>query len=139
MKNKRVKKFNELVDPEMSISLGLPAFLVDQNNKDYFFDYKQINKLWDEDFIKVYVYSVNYDGDSLIFKTKITIYGEEFEIFIIADYDQNVEFGSDKGYDYLENFEEAIYDELEYFKDMIIDIYDEIIPSDFWEVKSRVN
>ena len=30
-------------------------------------------------------------------------------------------------------------DELEYFHDMIYDIYDEIIPDDFWDVRSKVN
>ena len=156
MKNRKVFKFNELMDPELGIQLGLQNFQKDTDDKNYFFDFKEVNKLWDEDNIKVYVYNVRFDGDSLIFKTKITIYGDEFDIYIHVDYDENVEFGSEEGPEYLDSFEMALdrldremkfymktglstEDELEYFHDMIYDIYDEIIPDDFWDVRSKVN
>jgi len=139
MKNRKIFKFNELMDPELGIDLGLHNFLKDPKDKDYFFDFKEVNKLWDEDVIKVFIYNVRFDGDSLIFKSKITIYCEDFDIYILVDFDQNVEFGSEKGQEYIELFEIAIEDELEYFQDMFSDIYDELIPYDFWEVKSKVN
>ena len=139
MKNRKVFKFNELMTPEMSIQLGLDSFTKDLNDADYFFDIKEINKLWDEDVIKVYIYNVSFESDSLVFKSKITIYGEDFDIYILVDHSENVEFGSEKGYEYVELFEETLEEELEYFKDMFEDIYDEIIPEDFWEVKSKVN
>jgi len=139
MKNKKVFKFNELMDPEMGIALGLHNFQRDLKDDDYFFDLKEVNKLWDEDVVKVFIYNVRFDSDSLIFKSKITIYGEDFDIYILVDFDQNVEFGSEQGQEYVELFESAIEDELEYFQDMFSDIYDEIIPDDFWDVKSKVN
>jgi len=139
MKNKKVFKFNELMTPEETKQLGLYPFLVNSDDEDYFFDFKEINKLWDEDVIKVFVYNVRFDGDSLIFKTKITIYGEEFDIYILVDYSENVEFGSEEGAEYIESFEQSLEDELDYFQDMFSDIYDELIPYDFWEVKSKVN
>ena len=40
---------------------------------------------------------------------------------------------------YIDSFEKSIVGELEYLEDMFSDIYDEIIPDDFWEVKSKVN
>jgi hypothetical protein len=95
MKNKKVFKFNELMDPEMGMALGLHSFQKDLKDDDYFFDLKEVNKLWDEDVVKIYVYNVRFDGDSLIFKTKITIYEDEFDIYILVDYDENVEFGSE--------------------------------------------
>ena len=139
MKNRKIFKFNELIDPELGIDLGLHNFLKDPKDKDYFFDFKEVNKLWDEDVIKVFIYNVRFDGDSLIFKSKITIYGEDFDIYILVDFDQNVEFGSEQGPEYIELFENAITDELEYFQDMFSDIYDELIPYDFWDVKSKNN
>jgi hypothetical protein len=139
MKKKKVFKFNELMDPETSINLGLPDFLVDKDDEDYFFDYKEVNKLWDEGLIKVYVHNVRFDGDSLIFKTTITISEVEFEIYVLVDFSENVEFGSEQGSHYIESFEMVIEDELEYFQDMFEDIYNELIPEDFWKVKSRVN
>jgi len=139
MKKKKVFKFNELMDPETSINLGLPDFLVDKDDEDYFFDYKEVNKLWDEGLIKVYVHNVRFDGDSLIFKTTITISEVEFEIYVLVDFSENVEFGSEQGSHYIESFEMVIGDELEYFQDMFEDIYNELIPEDFWKVKSRVN
>jgi hypothetical protein len=139
MKNKKIFKFNELMDPELGIDLGLHNFLKDPKDKDYFFDIKEIDKLWDEDVIKVFIYNVRFDSDSLIFKSKITIYGEDFDIYILVDFDQNVEFGSEKGQEYIELFENAIEGELEYFQDMFSDIYDELIPYNFWEVKSKMN
>jgi len=139
MKNKKVFKFNELMDPEMGMALGLHSFQKDLKDDDYFFDLKEVNKLWDEDVVKVYVYNVRFDGDTLIFKTKITIYKDEFDIYILVDYDENVEFGSEQGQEYIDSFEKSIVGELEYLEDMFSDIYDEIIPDDFWEVKSKVN
>jgi hypothetical protein len=139
MKNRKVFKFNELMDPELGIQLGLQNFQKDPKDEDYFFDFKEVNKLWDEDVIKVYVYNVRFDGDSLIFKTKITIYEDEFDIYILVDYDENVEFGSEEGLDYVDDFDLKIESELEYFQDMFGDIYDELIPHDFWQVKSKMN
>lgn len=139
MKKKKVFKFNELMDSETSINLGLPDFLVDKDDEDYFFDYKEVNKFWDEGLIKVYVYNVRFDGDSLIFKTTITISEVEFEIYVLVDFNEDVEFGSVQGSHYIESFEMVIEDELEYFQDMFEDIYNELIPEDFWKVKSRVN
>lgn len=139
MKNRKIFKFNELMDPELGIDLGLHNFLKDPKDKNYFFDSKEVNKLWDEDVIKIFIYNVGFDTDSLIFKSKITIYGEDFNIYILVDFDQNVEFGSEQGQEYIELFESAIEDELEYFQDMFSDIYDDLIPNDFWEVKSKNN
>ena len=139
MKNKKVFKFNELMDPELGIQLGLHNFQKNLKDDDYFFDLKEVNKLWDEGVVKIFVYNVRFDGDSLIFKTKVTIYEDEFDIHILVDYDENVEFGSEEGPKYIDSFDEAIESEIEYFKDMFSDIYDEIIPDDFWEVKSKVN
>ena len=138
MKNKKVSKFNELMTPEMSKQLGLFSFSKNSDDTDYFFDFKEVNKLWDEDVIKVLIYNMRFDGDSLIFKSEITIYGEEFDIYILVDYNENVEFGSEEGSDYIETFEAALEDELDYFKDMFEDIYNELVPHDFWEVKTRV-
>jgi len=139
MKNKKVFKFNELMDPELGIQLGLHNFQKNLKDDDYFFDVKEVNKLWDEGVVKVFVYNVRFDGDCLIFKTKITINDQEFEVYILVDFDENVEFGSEEGQEYIESFEECIDEELEYFKDMFADIYEEIIPDDFWEVKSKMN
>jgi hypothetical protein len=139
MKNKKVFKFNELMDPELGIQLGLHNFQKNLKDDDYFFDVKEVNKLWDESVVKVFVYNVRFDGDCLIFKTKITINDQEFEVYILVDFDENVEFGSEEGKEYIESFEECIDEELEYFKDMFADIYEEIIPDDFWEVKSKMN
>ena len=139
MKNKKVFKFNELMDPEMGMELGLYNFLKDPKDDDYFFDVKEVNKLWDEGVVKVFVYNVRFDGDCLIFKTKITLSSKEFEVYILVDFDENVEFGSEEGSEYIDSFEESIDEELEYFKDMFSDIYEEIIPDDFWEVKSKNN
>ena len=63
MKKKKVFKFNELMDPEMGIELRLPSFLKDTDDENYFFNYKEINKLWDEGLVKVYVHDVRFDGD----------------------------------------------------------------------------
>ena len=54
-------------------------------------------------------------------------------------YDENVEFGSEEGLDYVNDFDLKIESELEYFQDMFGDIYDELIPHDFWQVKSKMN
>ena len=139
MKNRKLKRFNELMTPEESSKLGLFSFLQGFDNDDYFFRSKPINKLWDEGLIKIYVYNVTFDGDSLVFDTKIDIGDENFDIFILVNFDETVEFGSEKGPEYIGEFESAIEDELDYFKDMFEDVYSEIIPHDFWEVKSRNN
>jgi hypothetical protein len=136
----KVLSFNELMDPELSIELGLPSFQKDIDDKDYFFDKKEVNKTWDKGVIKIYVYNVSFDGETLMFKTKITIYEDEFDIYIFFDDDENVEFGSEKDVD-LDDFDLKIERFLkeEYFQDMFFDIYDEIIPDDFWETRSKIN
>ena len=138
-KNKKIFKFNELMTPDMYIELGLDKLQKNINDKDYFFNYKEVNKLWDEDIIKIYIYNISFDKIYLIFKSRITIYDKDFYIYILVDYDQNVEFGSERGFKYIYSFEESIESELEYFKDMFLDIYDELIPYDFWDVMGKVN
>jgi hypothetical protein len=139
MKNKRVLKFNELMTPEETMKLGLYPFLKDSSDDNYFFDEKKVDRIYDEGEVKVEIHNVRFDGDSLIFKSTITIYGNDFDIYILVDYNENVEFGSEKGREYLERFEKSFEPEFEYFIDMFEDIYDDIIPHDFWEVKSKSN
>ena len=139
MKNKGIKKFNELMTPEETFNLGLYPFLKNKDDEDYFFNSKTINRIYDEDVIKVQVYELRCEGDELIFRTKITINKSSFDIYIITDFDNNVHFGSSKGKNYIDSFEKALRPEFEYFMDMFEDIYRDMIPHDFWEVKSKVN
>jgi len=139
MKKNKVYKFNELMDPELGIELGLHNFLADKGDQDYFFDSKPINKMWDEGVIKVWIYNVQFEGDSLIFQSKISIDDKKFDIYLLVDHEGLVQFGSPKGMKYVASFEKALMPEFEYFQDMFWDIYYEIIPNDFWQVKSKVN
>jgi len=139
MKNKGIKKFNELMTPEETFNLGLYPFLKNEDDEDYFFNSKTINRIYDEDVIKVQVYDLRCEGDELIFRTKITINKSSFDIYIITDFNNNVHFGSSKGKNYIDSFEKALRPEFEYFMDMFEDIYRDMIPHDFWEVKSKVN
>ena len=139
MKNKRVKKFNELMTPEETFNLGLYPFLKNKDDEDYFFDFKTLNRIYDEDIVKVQVYDVRFEGNELIFRTKITIHKSSFDIYVIVDFDSNVHFGTSKGRNYMDNFERVLKPEFDYFIDMFEDIYKDIIPHDFWEVKSKVN
>ena len=131
--------FNELMDPELSIKLGLPSFQKDPDDKDYFFNIKDVNKTWDEDIIKIEVLTIKFDGDSLVFDTVVTISGKEFPIYILVDFESNVQFGSPNGIEYVDDFIDALGAELEYFQDMFDDVYDELIPDDFWELRSKMN
>jgi len=135
----KVLSFNELMSPELSIQLGLPSFQKDIDDKDYFFDNKEVNKTWDEDVIKIHVSSVKFDGDSLVFDTIVTISGKDFPIYILVDFESNVEFGSPNGMKYVDDFIDSLGDELEYFQDMFEDVYGELIPNDFWETRSKIN
>lgn len=139
MKNRNLKRFNELMTPEESEKLGLFPFLANPNDDDYFFDFKEIDRVYDEDEVKVHIHNVRFDGDSLIFQSTITLHEKEFDMYILVDFDQNVEFGSENGKVYIEEFEEALDPELDYFIDMFEEIYNDIVPRDFWEVKSKVN
>jgi len=139
MSSKRVKKIFELMTPEEGMKLGLFPFLKNPDDDDYFFDFKTVNKIYDEDLIKVYIYDIRSEGQELIFRTKITIHKNSFEIYIITDFDNNVEFGTNKGKSYMDNFEKVLKPEFEYFMDMFEDIYKDLIPHDYWEVKSKVN
>lgn len=139
MNNKNVKKFNELMNPELGLKLGIHNHLVNSDDQDYFFTFKQINRIYDEDIIKVLIYDVRSEGDELIFRTKITIQKNSFDIYIIVDFDNNVEFGTSKGKNYMEKFERVMKPEFEYFTDMFENIYKDIIPHDYWEVKSKMN
>jgi hypothetical protein len=139
MKNRKLRRFNELMTPEETQKLGLFPFLANINDDDYFFDVKDVDRFYDEDEVKVHIHNVRFDGDSLIFKSTITLHDQEFDMYILVDFDQNVEFGSEKGKDYIESFEKALEPEFDYFVDMFEDIYNDIIPRDFWEVKSKVN
>jgi len=139
MSPKRIRKFNELMDPELSMSLGLQNYLVDPKDEDYFFDSKVINKIYDESVIKVFVYDIRSEGQELIFRTKIQIHKSSFDIHIITDFDNNVEFGTSKGKHYMHTFEKILKPELEYFIDMFEDIYKDLIPEDYWQVKGLVN
>jgi hypothetical protein len=139
MGQKKIKKFNELMDPELSIELGLHKHLVNKDDDDYFFSTKKVNKFYDEDIIKVKVYEVIFEGEELIFKTKITVHKTNFDIFIITDFKGNVEFATSKGKNYMDTFERVMRPEFEYFIDMFEDIYKDIVPYDFWQVKGSVN
>ena len=139
MKNRNLKRFNELMTPEETKQLGLFPFLANPGDSDYFFDSKSVDKFYDEGEVKVHIHNVRFDGDSLLFKSTITIYEQDYDIYILVDFDQNVEFGSERGKSYIDNFEQALEPEFEYFVDMFEDIYNDIIPRDFWEVKSKVN
>jgi hypothetical protein len=139
MNPKKIRKFNELMDPELATELGLLKHLVNEDDEDYFFDFKTINRIYDEDIIKVIVYDVRVEGEQLYFRTKITIHKTSFDIYIITDFSNNVEFATDKGEAYMHRFEKILKPELVYFVDMFEDIYRDIIPEDYWEVKSNVN
>ncbi len=139
MKNKKVFKFNELVDPELGMELGLYDFQKTLKDEDYFFTEKEIDRLYDEDVIKIYVKSVLNKGEWLIFDIEVTVNNKEFQIYLFTDLEENVQFGSEKGRPYIENFKKELSDEFDYFIDMFSDVYDDIIPHDFWEVKSRNN
>lgn len=139
MSQKRIKKFNELMDPELGMELGLHTHLVDPKDEDYFFDSKVVNKIYDEGVIKVFVYDIRSDGQELVFRTKIQIHKLSFDIYIITDFNNDVEFGTSKGKHYMHSFEKILKPELEYFIDMFEDIYVDLIPHNYWEVKGKNN
>lgn len=128
----RILLFSEaIVDPEVIKSLKLDKI----NDKNYFFDEKEIEEVYDAHIFEVKAEKAHLHPIGLIITLVLTIKMKDFNIFMVYTPDENVYYGAEDGENTIKQLEDALGDNWELFNDVTQQILDDHIPRDFWEVR----
>lgn len=134
---KRIKRITELLDQDVLKSLNIKPI----NRKDYFFEFKEINQVYDAHIFEILVQDMNLDkgGKAVLINLLVTYKFKEYGVGILYMDDENVFYAD------LTNSEHGIYDlrqdmgeqNMEIFNDVTEQIINDLIPGDFWEIRTR--
>lgn len=135
-------KVEESVDPKTKKIMSLSQFQGRMGDKKYFFKIKPINKFWDSHIIFIESHQIEYlEEANPAVKIDLTVSykNQDYDIFIYYNWEDEVFYGSKEGKDTVQELRDNLGDNIELFDQMTSKILDEVIPSDFWEVRRAVN
>jgi hypothetical protein len=135
----RVLLFEELVDPELAKALKLDQLTKTHDDKDYFFDEKEINEVYDAHIFEVKVLKAVLQQSVLIITLEVTTKGKDYDMFMVYAADENVYYGSKEGEKTVEALRQALGANWDLFDEVTERILNDHIPQDFWEVKNIQN
>ena len=135
----KVLLFEELMDPEMRKALKLDQLTKTHDDKDYFFDEKEINEVYDAHIFEVKAIKVVLQQSVLIIPLEVTVKGKDYDMFMVYSADENVYYGSKEGEKTVQSLREVLGNNWNLFDEVTEQILNDHIPLDFWEVKNMQN
>jgi hypothetical protein len=93
----RILLFEELVSPEAIKQLGLDKFTKTTSDKDYFFDKKEINDIYDGHVFTVTVKSINSTSDFIFLPLEVDFKNRTYKIIVFYYSSGELYYGSDLG------------------------------------------
>lgn len=133
----RILLFEELVDQITSDRLKLNQLTQGFDNKQYFFGHKEINEIYDAYKLEVLVKSVDLISLGVQFHIIVTHNDMKYDMYVYYDSNEEVWYGSQKGEGEVERLQDALGNDMETLNDVTRKIITDIIPDDFWEVRSN--
>ena len=134
---KRIKKVNELLDPETLRRLNIKPI----KREDYFFGDKEVNKIYDAHIFEIIVKSMKMEtgGKAVLIDLLVSYKLKEYGVGIVYMDDENVFYGSmyESEYGIEELREDMGESNMEVFDDVTEQIINDLIPEDFWEIRTR--
>jgi hypothetical protein len=131
--------FEELVDSDVIKSLKLDQFNKSKD-KDYLFDKKEINEIYDAHIFTVTLKEIHYQQSVLIFPLIIDFKSKEYDMFMVYTPNDEVFYGSKDGESGVRKIKDALgKDNMEMLDEVTVKMLDDHIPEDFWEVRNKQN
>lgn len=128
--------FTESLDDETIKSLKLDKL----KSKEYFFEEKEINEIYDNHIFLTTVSKVSCEQNFVVFPLTIEYRNSKFDIIMVYFSDDSVFYGSEKGEKELSSFYKTLGpDNIEELNVVTSRILDDHIPLDFWEVRGFAN
>ena len=81
----------------MRKALKLDQLTKTHDDKDYFFDEKEINEVYDAHIFEVKAIKVVLQQSVLIIPLEVTVKGKDYDMFMVYSPDENVYYGSKEG------------------------------------------
>jgi hypothetical protein len=135
----KILLFEELMDPEMRKALKLDQLTKTHDDKDYFFDEKEINEVYDAHIFEVKAIKAVYQQGLIIIPLEVTVKGKDYDMFMVYSPDENVYYGSSEGEKTVQSLRTALEPNWDLFDEVTEQILNNHIPLDFWEVKNIQN
>lgn len=135
----KILLFNELVSADAFKSLGLDKVDKSSEDKDYFFDEKEIDEVYDTHIFEVRAIKIVSKPGMLLIPIEISVKGDNYNMFIVYTTEDDVFYGAEDGEESINNIKMAIGSNWDMFEDVVDQIVDEHIPSDYWDVINKVN
>lgn len=133
----RILLFEELVDQITSDRLKLNQLTQGFDNKQYFFGHKDINEIYDAYKLEVLVKSVDLISLGVQFHIIVTHNDTKYDMYVYYDSNEEVWYGSQKGEGEVKKLQDVLGNDMETLNDVTRKIITDIIPDDFWEVRSN--
>jgi len=134
---KRIKRITELLDQDVLKSLNIKPI----NRKDYFFEFKEVNQVYDAHIFEILVQSMNLDkgGKGVLINLLVTYKFKEYGVGILYMDDESVFYANlnDSEYGIHELRKDMGEQNMEIFNEVTENIINDLIPVDFWEVRTR--
>jgi len=135
----KVILFSEsIISPDLRKELKIDQLVKGSKDKNYFFDEKDINEVYNAHIFEIKVTKVIYQNAVVIFPLVVTIKNHDFEMFMVYHPDENVYYASEKG-ESLIKLKSLLGNNSELFDEVTERILNDHIPQDFWEVKNIQN
>jgi hypothetical protein len=135
----QVFSFMEMIDLDDYFNLDLHKIATPANDKDYFFDYEEVNEKFEEEPFEIWVRSKKFVHDFVLLDMMVKYEGDFFPIYLIYDRTEAVSFATPSGRSVLNRFWYAIEVDKDIFTRLTNEILDKIIPFDFWQTKLKFN
>jgi hypothetical protein len=135
----KVLLFEELMDPEMRKELKLDQLTKTHDDKDYFFDEKEIGEVYDAHIFEVKAIKAVYQQGLIIIPLEVTVKGKDYDMFMVYSPDENVYYGGPEGEKTVQSLRDVLGPNWNLFDEVTEQILNNHIPLDFWEVKKIQN
>lgn len=128
----------EDLNPETVKSLKLSQLT--KSGSEYFFDEKDIDMVYDAHIFEVRTTKMYFEKNLVIIPLNITYKNQDYKMVMLYTPNDEVFYGTDNGKNGISKVKEALGEQnMEIFDDVTLQIINERIPVDFWEVRDRQN
>ena len=137
-----LKRFisNEAIDPELSAKLGLDKITKDRTNQDYFFTKKEVDKNYEFEYFDIYVENMHFQQGFVIIPLEIICDGFLHRMFLAYSQDDDIFYGSMTGETGIQKIKKMLGEyKFAFLEEATSEIVDELLPSDFWDVRGYSN
>jgi hypothetical protein len=136
----KVRLFNEMIDPLLSKELELDKVSKGLSNQDYFFSRKEVDKTWEFEYFDIYVENMHFQQGYVIVPIEITSDGFLHRMFLAYSQDEDIFYGSMTGGTGIQKIKKMLGEyKFAFLEEATSEIVDELLPSDFWDVRGYSN